>query len=269
MNIDTKIKKYIALFKIMTIFTLIEVIMINSDWLCRDKILHIICLIVFIIYFIKEFMRIKWNLMKENPKRIYLVDILSDFFLLSSLSFFIIINQFSDIAHLVKIAVYMYFVLYIIRAIQYIKYSKDGGFFLGYLFLVFILGIIDEKSQMLLSFITTIIATLYGKFILEIFFYDQIKKCQDNEKMNREVLLGVLEYRLAMINISIIFAQIIVIMTAGLKNLNFYKTLPSFQKFAMIGFIRFIILSAVQFLLLSKCGKKLKDMLFKTLVRME
>lgn len=152
---------------------------------------------------------------------------------------------------------------------QYIKYSKDGGFFLGYLFLVFILGIIDEKSQMLLSFITTIIPTLYGKFILEIFFYDQIKNCHSNKKMNREVIYGDLEYRLAMINISIIFAQIILIMTAVLKNLNFYKALPSFQKFAMIGFVRFIILSAIQFLLLSKCGKKLKDMLFKTLLRME
>lgn len=140
-------------------------------------------------------------------------------------------------------------------------------FFLGYLFLVFILGIIDEKSQMLLSFITTIIATLYGKFILKIFFYDQIKNCQTNEKMNQEVILGVLEYRLAMINISIIFAQIIVIMTAGLKNLNFYQALPSFQKFAMIGFIRFIILSAVQFLLLSKCGKKFKEKVFNFFIK--
>ena len=267
MNIDLKIKKYIALFKFMTILILIEVILINSYWLCRDKILHITCLIVFIIYFIKEFMRIKWNLMKEEPKRIYLVDILSDFFLLSSISFFIIINKLGDIAYLTKIAVYMYFVLYIIRAMQYIKYSKDGGFFLGYLFLVFILGIIDEKSQMLLSFITTIIATLYGKFILKIFFYDQIKNCQTNEKMNQEVILGVLEYRLAMINISIIFAQIIVIMTAGLKNLNFYQALPSFQKFAMIGFIRFIILSAVQFLLLSKCGKKFKEKVFNFFIK--
>lgn len=87
--------------------------------------------------------------------------------------------------------------------------------------------------------------------------------------MNREVILGILEYRLAMINIAIILTQIIVVMTAGLKDLNFYKALPSFQKFAMLGFIRFVILSGVQFLLLSKYGKKLKDVLFKTLVRME
>lgn len=269
MNIDTKTKKYIALFKIMTIFTIIEFIMINSDWLCRDKVLHISCLIVFILYFIKEFMRIKWNLMKEEPKRIYFVDILSDFFLLASISFFISTKKISDIDYLVKIAVYMYFVLYVIRAMQYVKYSKDGGLFLGYLFLVFILGIIDEKNQIILSFLTTIITTLYGRFILEIFFYDQIKTCEADTKMNREVILGVLEYKLAMITIAIIFAQIIVIMTAGLKNLDFYKALPNFQKFAMIAFVRFIILSGVQILLLSKYGKKLKDVLFKTLVRME
>lgn len=269
MNIDTKTKKYIALFKIMTIFTIIEFVMINTNWLCRDIILHFSCLIVFILYFIKEYMRIKWNLMKEEPKRIYFVDILLDFFLLMNIGFFMIINKFSDIDYLVKITIYIYYVLFILRAMQYMKYSIDGRFFLGYLFLLFILGVIDEKSQIILSFMTTIITTLYGKFILEIFFYDQIKKCEANEKLDREVILGDLEYGLAMINISIIIAQIIVIMTAGLKNLNFYKALPSFQKFAMIGFVRFIILSAIQFLLLSKCGKKLKDMLFKTLVRME
>lgn len=71
MNIDTKMKKYIDIFKLMAIFTIAEFIMINSDWLCRDKILHISCLVVFIIYFIKEFMRIKWNLMKEEPKTIF------------------------------------------------------------------------------------------------------------------------------------------------------------------------------------------------------
>ena len=267
MNTDAKIKKYIVLFKIMTIFTIIEFIMLNTEWLYRDKILYIICLIVFIIYFIKEFMRIKWNLMKEEPKSIYLVDILSDLFLLSSICFFIIISKLGEIDYLVKIAVYMYFVLYIIRAMQYIKYSKDGGLFLGYLFLVFILGVIDEKSQIILSFMTTIITTLYGKFILEIFFYDQIKTCEAKEKLNREVILGILEYRLAMINIAIILTQIIVVMTAGLKNLDFYKELQSFQKFAMIGFIRFIILSGVQILLLSKYGKKLKESLFKILVR--
>lgn len=269
MNKDTKIKKYINIFKLITIFTIIEFIMLNSDWVCRDIILHFSCLIVFILYFIKEFMRIKWNLMKEEPKRVYLVDILSDLFLLSSICLFIIINKLGEIDYLVKIAVYMYFVLYIIRAMQYIKYSKDGDLFLGYLFLVFILGVIDEKSQIILSFMTTIITTLYGKFILEIFFYDQIKKSEANEKLNREVILGTLEYRLAMINIAIILTQIIVVMTAGLKNLDFYKALPSFQKFAMIAFIRFIILSGVQFLLLSKYGKKLKDVLFKTLLRTE
>lgn len=260
-------KKYIDIFKIITIFTIIEFIMINSNCLCRDIILHISCLVVFIIYFIKEFVRIKWNLMKEESQRIFLVDILSDFFLLASVCFFIIINKFSDIDYLVKITIYIYFILFILRAMQYIKYSKDGGLFLGYLFLIFILGIIDEKSQIILSFMTTIITTLYGKFILEVFFFDEIKTCEADTKMNREVILGILEYKLAMINIAIILTQIIVIMTAGLKNLDFYKALPSFQKFAMMGFIRFIILSGVQFLLLSRHGKKLKDSLFKILVR--
>lgn len=112
----------------------------------------------------------------------FLVDILSDFCLLTSVSFFISIKKISDIDYLVKLAVYMYLVLYILRAMQYIKYSKDGGLFLGYLFLVFILGLIDEKSQIILSFMTTIITTLYGKFILEVFFLMKLKNVKQTRK---------------------------------------------------------------------------------------
>lgn len=210
MNIDTKIKEYITLFKIMTIFTLIEFIMINTNWLCRDIILRIICLIVFMIYFIKEFMRIKWDLIIKDPMQTFAIEIVGDLLLLVNILIFIKINKFNDSNNLVIYACIFWIALFLIKFIQFIKSidHQDREKFIFFIAIFIALSSFSKDNQEIITIVTTLITAVFGRIVLKNIFANEIEEHKKNKEMQEGATLDKLEYRIAMANIQLIAHQL-------------------------------------------------------------
>lgn len=267
MNIDTKIKEYITLFKIMTIFTLIEFIMINTNWLCRDIILRIICLIVFMIYFIKEFMRIKWDLIIKDPMQTFAVEIFADVALLINIIILIVLNKSYDSEKLIIYAGCLWVILFVLKFIQVVLYSEDRKYFFISIIVVFVLGLFNEKNQTIITIVTTLISTVFGRTVLKKLFKSHIAEYEKNNKMKQDTIIDRLEYKLVSVNITIIFAQIIIWITNYLNCIDFIEDLNCIEKYIIMGIIRFMILASTYICSLTKNGKKLKEVVFNFLIK--
>lgn len=210
MNTSIKIKKYIALFKIMTILTIIEFIMLNSNWLCRDKILRIICLIVFMIYFIKEFMRIKWDLIRQDTMQTFAIEIVGNLLLLVNILIFIKINKFNDSNNLVIYACIFWIALFLIKFIQFIKsiVHQDREKFFFFIAIFIALSSFSKNTQEIITIVTTLITAIFGRIVLKNIFANEIEEHKKKCTMSEGATLDRLEYRIAMANIQLIVHQL-------------------------------------------------------------
>lgn len=253
----------------MVMLTIIEVVLGKSGCLASIKSLENICIIVFILYVLKEFFRIKWNLLEKEPKRTFTRELFADVALLTNIIILIVLNKSYDSTKLIIYAGCLWGILFVLKFIQVLLYSKDIKLFFISTIVVFGLGLFNEKNQAIITIVTTLISTVFGRTVLKKFFKSNIAEYEKNNKMKQDTIIDRLEYKLASINITIIFAQIIIWITNSLNCVNFIENLNCIEKYIIMGIIRFIILASIYVCSLTKYGKKLKDVLFKTLVRME
>lgn len=263
-----KIHTYI--FRFILLFTEIEFILINLDCLCRDNILYVSCLAVFLLFFIKEIIRIKSNLKKENPTCIFIIEIISDICLLTNIILFIGINKCKDSEKLLSYAFYLYFILLFLRILQFTICSEDGAMLLTFIGAFIFLSVINKENQEIITIITTLIATIFGRTVLKNVFRNQIYYYEKNNKLERSDILDKLEYGLASFNIQIIFAHIIILVTEYFRSGGFYKKILEkldLRDNILIGFIRIIIIGIVYIIFVLGIGKKIKERVFNFLMK--
>lgn len=129
MNIDRKRKIHFILVLHMFIFSIIELVVGKSGCLASIKSLENICLTVFILYALKEFFRIKWNLLEKEPKCTFAIEIFADVALLTNIIILIVLNKSYDSTKLIIYAGYLWGILFVLKFIQLVLYSEDRKFF--------------------------------------------------------------------------------------------------------------------------------------------
>lgn len=85
--------------------------------------------------------------------------------------------------------------------------------------------------------------------------------------MKQDTIIDRLEYKLVSVNITIIFAQIIIWITNSLNCIDFIENLNCIEKYIIMGIIRFMILASTYICSLTKNGKKLKEVVFNFLIK--
>ncbi len=145
--------------------------------------------------------------------------------------------------------------------------SKNGVIILSCLILTFFLGLFNEKNQAFITIITTLIATVFGETVLKNLFKTQIAEYEKNKKIKQDAIIDILEYKLAMANIIIIYTQIIIWITNSLNYIDLIDGLKWLEKYIILGIIRFIILALTYILFLSEYGENLIKHLFDFLMR--
>lgn len=266
MNIDRKRTIHFILVLHMFIFSIIEVVVGKSGCLASIKSLENICFIVFMLYVIKEFFRIKWNLLEKEPMQTFAIEIFADVALLINIFILIVLNKSYDSEKLIIYAGCLWVILFVLKFIQVVLYSEDRKYFFISIIVVFVLGLFNEKNQTIITIVTTLISTVFGRTVLKKLFKSHIAEYEKNNKMKQDTIIDRLEYKLASVNITIILAQIIILITNSLNCLNFIEELDCVEKYIIMGIIRFMILASTYICSLTKNGKKLKEVVFNFLI---
>ena len=86
-----------------------------------STVVSLICGLTYVTYFIKEILRIKWDLIINDPMQTFAIEIVGDLLLLVNILIFIKINKFNDSNNLVIYACIFWIALFLIKFIQFIK----------------------------------------------------------------------------------------------------------------------------------------------------
>lgn len=267
MNIDRIRIIHFILVLHMFIFSIIEVVVGKSGCLANIKSLENICLTVFILYALKEFFRIKWNLLEKEPKCTFTMEVFADVALLTNIIILIVLNKSYDSTKLIIYAGCLWGILFVLKFIQLVLYSEDRKYFFISIIVVFVLGFFNEKNQAIITIVTTLFSTVFGRTVLKKLFKSHIAEYEKNNKMKQDTIIDRLEYKLASVNITIILAQIIIWITNSLNCLNFIEDLNCIEKYIIMGIIRFMILASTYICSLTKCGKNFKEKVFNLLIK--
>lgn len=237
-----------------------------------NTVVSLISCVVCVTYIIKAILRIKWCLMIKEPMQTFAIEIVGDFFLLANILIFIKINKFNDSNNLVIYACIFWIVLFVIKFIQCIKSicCKDRERFFFFTVIYLALSMFSKKNQEIITIVTTLITVVFGRIVLKNIFANEIDGYKKKSTMSEGAMLDRLEYRIAMANIQLIVAQIIIFLTESIRNKCVYKRI--LEKLAVcdslfIGFIRFIILIIIYIFFVSKCGKHFKERAFNLLIK--
>lgn len=267
MNIDRIRIIHFILVLHMFIFSIIEVVVGKSGCLANIKSLENICLTVFILYALKEFFRIKWNLLEKEPKCTFTMEVFADVALLTNIIILIVLNKSYDSTKLIIYAGCLWGILFVLKFIQLVLYSEDRKYFFISIIVVFVLGFFNEKNQAIITIVTTLFSTVFGRTVLKKLFKSHIAEYEKNNKMKQDTIIDRLEYKLASVNITIILAQIIIWITNSLNCLNFIEDLSCIEKYIIMGIIRFMILASTYICSLTKYGKNFKEKVFNLLIK--
>lgn len=202
----------------------------------------------------------------------FAIEIVGDFLLLVNILIFIKINKFNDGNNLVIYACIFWIVLFAIKFIQFIKSicCKDREKFLFFTAIYLALSMFSKKNQEIITIAMTLITAIFGRIVLKNIFANEIEEHKKNKEMQEGATLDRLEYRIAMANIQLLVAQIVIFLTEGFRDKCAYKRI--LEKLAVcdsffIGLIRLVILTLIYIFFVSKCGKNFKEKVFNFLIR--
>lgn len=223
-----------------------------------------------VTYIVKEILRIKWDLMIKDPMQTFAIEIVGDFLLLVNILIFIKINKFNDSNNLVIYACILWIVVFVLKFIEFIRCYKDKMKLLFFIAIYLVLSSFNEENQEIITIATTLITVVFGRIVLKNIFANEIYGYKKKSTMSEGATLDRLEYRIAMANIQLIVAQIIIFLTESIRNKCVYKRI--LEKLAVcdslfIGFIRFIILIIIYIFFVSKYGKNFKEKVFNFLIK--
>lgn len=128
----------------------------------------------------------------------------------------------------------------------------------------------SKDNQEIITIVTTLITAFFGRIVLKNIFANEIDEHKKKSAMSEGATLDRLEDRIAMANIQLLVAQIVIFLTEGFRNKCAYKRM--LEKLAVcdsffIGLIRLFILTLIYIFFLSKCGKNFKEKVFNFLIK--
>lgn len=272
MDIQRKQAIHFRMVLVLTLISLFECALIGCKCMVSSTVISLISCVTYVTYFIKEILRIKWDLIIKDPTQTFGIEIVGDLLLLVNILIFIKINKFNDSNNLVIYACIFWIVLFAIKFIQFIKSicckDREKLFFFTVIYLA--LSMFSKENQEIITIVTTLITVVFGRIVLKNIFANEIDGYKKKSTMSEGAMLDRLEYRIAMANIQLIVAQIIIFLTESIRNKCVYKRI--LEKLAVcdslfIGFIRFIILIIIYIFFVSKCGKHFKERVFNLLIK--
>lgn len=127
-----------------------------------------------------------------------------------------------------------------------------------------------KNNQEIITIATTLITVVFGRIVLKNIFANEIYGYKKKSTMSEGATLDRLEYRIAMANIQLIVAQIIIFLTESIRDKCAYEWI--LKKLAVcdslfIGLIRLVILTLIYIFFVSKCGKNFKEKVFDFLIK--
>lgn len=272
MDIQRTQSIHFRLVLFITIITLFEHVLVGCQCMVSSTVISLISCVTYVTYFIKEILRIKWDLIIKDPTQTFGIEIVGDFLLLVNILIFIKINKFNDSNNLVIYACIFWIVLFAIKFIQFIKsiLYKDRKKFFFFIVIYLALSMFSKENQEILTIVTTLITVVFGRIVLKNIFSNQIDGYNKNKGMSEGAMLDRLEYRIAMANIQLIVAQVIIFLTESIRDKCVYKWI--LQKLAIcdslfIGLIRLFILTFIYIFFVSKYGKNFKEKVFNLLIK--
>lgn len=270
---NTNHKVHNIILVVLTVYSIIALCLslmnkIDENCLIVKRIAYVLIL----FYFLKEVWRHKLDLKRKDPEYNFKIEQIWNLNLL----FEVIILVKTFYSNYENIYMTLFFVSIIIVLVStfynvynLLKYSKKGVIILICLLLTFVLGLFNENNQTVLTIITTLMTAVFGRTVLKNVFSSQITYYEKNKKIEKDVILDTLEYKLAMVNIIVIFNRLIVVITNFLNYISFINELNCIEKYLTIGIIRFMILASTYLLFLSKYREKLKEWLFNYLMNLK
>lgn len=221
---------------------------------------------VFILfYFLKEVWRHILDLKRKDPEYNFIIEQIWNLNLLFEV--IILVKTFYSNYENIYMTLFCVSIGIVLVSTSYnvynlLKYSKKGVTVLICLLLTFFLGLFNENNQTILTILTTLMTVVFGRTVLKNIFNSQIAGYGRDNKMKKDYILDKFEYKLAMVNTIVIFAQFIIVITNFINSISFINELNCIEKYLTIGIIRFMILASTYLLFLSKYREKLKERLF-------
>lgn len=270
---NTNYKVHSIFLGVLTLYSIIALLLSVKNVIDMNcLIVKIIAYAVFIFYFLKEVWRHKLDLKRKDPEYNFIIEQIWNLNLLFEV--IILVKTFYSNYENIYMTLFCVSIGIVLVSTSYnvynlLKYSKKGITILICLILTFVLGFFNENNQTVLTILTTLMTTVFGRTILKNVFSSQITYYEKNKKIKKEVILDTLEYKLAMVNIIVIFTRLIIVITNFLNSISFINELNCIEKYLTIGIIRFMILASTYLLFLSKYRKKLKERLFNYLMNLK
>lgn len=222
------------------------------------------------VYFIKEIFICLLNLKIKDPDYSFRMEnywSISFLFIVISL---IKLYNIKDARCISRILIFSTIIVCIflgLRIYEIFKYSKNRKLILSCLLFTLFLGLLDEKIQVILTLMTTLLMTFFGKIVIENFFSEQIISYENDKYVKHSAILECLEYKLALICMLIILVQIVVASTSFLEEIKVLNTLSCTNRFLIFGITRFSILGFIYIGYSYKYRRKIKEKLFNLLMR--
>ena len=272
MDIQRKQAIHFILLLFVTLISLFECALIGCKCMVSSTVISLISCGAYVTYIIKDILRIKWCLMIKEPMQTFAIEIVGDLLLLVNILIFIKINKFNDSNNLVIYACILWIALFLIKFIQFIKSidHQDREKFIFFIAIFIALSSFSKDNQEIITIVTTLITVVFGRIVLKNIFANEIDGYKKKSTMSEGAMLDRLEYRIAMANIQLIVAQIIIFLTESIRDKCAYKWI--LRKLLVcdslfIGLIRFVILTIIYIFFVSKCGKNFKEKVFNILIK--
>lgn len=275
-KIEKQDKFYRIVLIISTIYSfLINYLAVKNMMISKCVFIRIVDLTIIFLYFIKEIWRERTDLKIRKPESNFIIECFWNINLLFDV---MLLTQLYDVQNkalflrLWTSTIIVVICSSVIRLYHFIKYSKDGKWFLFLFITLIILSLLNKNNLEIVTITTTLVTTVYGKTFLKNIFSDQITeyKVRKLNLNDSNAILDKLEYKLMKGNILLIIAHIIVFLTERIRGMCLYKKLLVFlgiEDSYFIGIFRLIILSAVYIISISKLGLRIKTIIFNFLMK--
>lgn len=226
-------------------------------------------IVVLVLYIYKERYRWKNDLKRKKPYYNFLIENLWNIsFLFSVLTLLIIYNVEKPCILIFSLA--LVGGSFLLRICQFIKYTNT--IFLSSISIVslFALGFFNDEIQSVLTLSINLISLIFG----DIFIKEKFKEQISNSKKDESEINTRIKYNLALVNLGLVCAFIVVKSTEWIKDCRFFKAIVEsniIKGGLYIGIIRYAILAfiyMIYYLIFSDYDrrKRIKDYLFNLFI---
>lgn len=225
---------------------------------------------VIVLYICKERYRCNYDLKRKDPYYNFLIENLWNISFLFSVVSLIKISNFENPMFIFGFSLLLVVISFILRICQFIKYTNTILLSSISIISVFALGFYNDEIKSVLTLSINLISIIFGDVFIKEKFKEQINNSKKNEgEINKKI-----KYNLALVNLGLVFAFIIVKSTEWIKCCCFFKTIIEsniIKGGLYIGIIRYAILALIYmiyYLVFSDYdrAKRIKNYLFNLFI---